>query len=125
MKRFLVTTTAVCISFALIGCGSEDTSEKMSFEIFEQGLTDNGISFEKEEKLASMVGAVEGYGYSTDIDYVEVYKYDTKSDAYSYAKKNNVISFGDWGDLPAIINGELALYNDDTNQVIIDIFTNN
>lgn len=146
MKQILILLMTLCMSLTFTGCNestnntetqgeainsstdnnSEEVPTKDSFNSFEKTLSENGITFDKEEKIAEFVGAVEGYAYSTNNDYIEIYRYDTKSDSYSYAKKNNVITMGSWGDFPAIINGDLALYDDgDISQEIIDIFKNN
>ncbi len=108
---------------------TEETVKLSKFEQFEKGLTDKNIQFEITQKVAAMVGAQEGYGYSfADGTSVEVYLFDTSSDAYKEALENNKINLVDFGfTMDVVFNGDICIYFDgeSTNKVDIqDIFNN-
>ena len=137
MKKFLALCLVLFMLICLTACGSnnptstsnnektqtseivsedktttEETTELSKFEQFEKGLKDNGLQFEITEKMASMVGAKEGYGYLfTDETSVELYLFDTSSDAYKEAKKSNKLNLVDFGiTMDVVFNKDICIY---------------
>lgn len=79
------------------------------FVKMDQVLKGLGINFERKWMFAEAVGAKEGQKYSTTKGTYELYLYDTNSDAYKTAVKNNAMDLG--GTLfPATIKNGFALY---------------
>lgn len=62
-------------------------TEKTKFEQFEAGLDELGIKYEKVTMGADLVGAQEGVKYKLSDGNVELYKFDTSTDAYKTAVK--------------------------------------
>ena len=138
MKKILALCLAICMLVCLVACGgnsnpadtnsnnqtqsnqsstennqsTEETTKLSKFEQFEKGLTDKGIQFEVTQKAATMVGAKEGYGYSfTDETSVEIYLFDTSTDAYKEASKNNKLNLVDFGiTMDVVFNGDICIY---------------
>jgi hypothetical protein len=72
-------------------------------------LDELDVFFQKTWMAAEAIGAKEGYKYATYSGTFELYLYDTGSDAYKAAVKNNAIDLG--GTLfPAIVKNGFALY---------------
>ena len=79
------------------------------FTRLEDTLDDMDVYFEKKWMAAEMIGAKEGYKYATYSGTFELYLFDTVSDAYQAAIKNNAISLS--GTLyPAYIKNGFAIY---------------
>ena len=153
MKKLLALSLAICMLFCLVACGSnnptdtasnsqiqtnenaennkqsENTEKLNKFQQFEKGLTDKNIQFEVTSKAATMVGAKEGYGYSfADETSVEIYLFDTSSDAYKEAFKNNKLNLVDFGiTMDVVFNGDICIYFDGepTNKSDIQTIFNN
>ena len=82
------------------------------FQQFENGLTDKQIGFEIVQKMGSMVGAKEGYGYKfNDETSVELYLFDKTSEAYKDAIKNNKIYVESFGiAMDVVFNDDICIY---------------
>jgi hypothetical protein len=79
------------------------------FTRLDDQLEELDVYFQKTWMAAEAIGAKEGYKYATYSGTFELYLYDTGSDAYKAAVKNNAIDLG--GTLfPAIIKNGFALY---------------
>jgi predicted small lipoprotein YifL len=148
MKKFLTLIFIFAVAVSLTGCGTKsnenntaDTSDKDTtvddstnqafevnkFEQFETALTEKGITYEKNEKTASLVGATEGYGYIfSDGTSVELYLFDMSSNAYKEAKSSKTIKVSVIDmTLPVEINDDIAIYYNGTpaqRDVIEQIF---
>ena len=91
---------------------SNETVQLDKFQQFENGLTDKQIGFEIVQKMGSMVGAKEGYGYKfNDETSVELYLFDKTSDAYKDAIKNNKIYVESFGiAMDVVFNDDICIY---------------
>ncbi len=83
------------IYFAIKGksqdVSAKETSKVITIEDFKRALNENGLTVTNENsKIASLIGATEGYGYTIGNDIIEVYKFDEKSD--TDLTKNNIKS---------------------------------
>jgi hypothetical protein len=79
------------------------------FTRLEDTLDEMDVYFQKNWLAAEMIGAKEGYKYDTYSGTFELYLFDTASDAYQTAIKNNAISLS--GTLyPASIKNGFAIY---------------
>ena len=158
MKKFLAISLAICMLVCLVACrgnsnstdttsnnqtqanenitednkqpeSTEETVKLSKFEQFEKGLTDKNIQFEVNSKSATMVGAKEGYGYSfADDTSVELYLFDTSTDAYKEASKNNKLNLVDFGiTMDVIFNNDICIYfnGEPANKVDIQNIFNN
>ena len=135
MKKLTALLLAICMFVCFAACGSgnnaaetvsnstttetadqtqptEETVTVNKFEQFEAGLTEKNISFEVNKKAATMVGAEEGFGYIfADDTSVELYLFDTSSDAYKEASKNNQLNLSDFGiTMDVVFNGDICMY---------------
>ena len=132
MKKMLTILLIISSIFLLTGCGANNNDEKKDngnnnqpsietkskFEQFESALKEKEISFEKTEKSASMVGAKEGYGYIfSDNNSVELYLFDTSSEAYKKVKSSGHITIEIMEiTMPVDDNkGIVIYYNDDVS----------
>ena len=132
MKKILSLLLITGSIFLLAGCGATTNDgekdngnnnppvveTKSKFEQFESALTEKGITFEKIEKSASMVGAKEGYGYIfNDDSSVELYLFDTSSEAYKKVKSSGHITIEMMEiTMPVDDNkGIVIYYNDDVS----------
>lgn len=132
MKKMLTILLIISSIFLLTGCGANNNDEKKDngnnnqpaietkskFEQFESALKEKEISFEKTEKSASMVGAKEGYGYIfSDNNSVELYLFDTSSDAYKKVKSSGNMTVEIMEiTMPVDYNdGIVIYYNDDVS----------
>lgn len=123
MKKILLLISVILLTG---GCFFE---EKNKFEEFEKGLTEAEIKFEKNEKSADMIGALEGYSYLyNETDYIELYLFDPKSEDFKKVNETEEITVEVVDvSLPVIINDELVLYIDNgisNKEEIIEIFKN-
>ena len=67
------------------------------------------VCFQKNWLAAEMIGAKEGYKYTTYSGSFELYLFDTASDAYQAAIKNKAITLSDTL-FPAFIKDGFAIY---------------
>lgn len=108
---------------------SSETQESSarSLDNIEQYMINAGcLSGDKTEKSAEMVGALKGFGYSNG---VEIYEFDTNSDAYKAVSNGEGIPINGMDGYTVhfdAINGEFGLVfsNDNYDQSIVDTFTN-
>lgn len=136
MKRaaaLLLTYTALCA--ALTGCGSQQEQEDKQeqnvtssvqegpeqtpsgepesagtvFEQYEAGLEAQGISFEKVQMAAEIVGAAEGAKYKIGEGAVELYLFDKAGEAYAAAEEKQALTMEGLGDFPAKVENGMAL----------------
>ena len=146
ITKVLVAFLIICLLFTVfVACDNGDGSHQTSngeqtqpsetlntltkFEQFEKGLSEKNIQFEVNQKAAAMVGAKEGYGYNfSDGTAVEVYIFDTSTDAYKDAYKNNKLILESFGiTMDVIFNGDICIYfkGDPAEKAIItDTFNN-
>ena len=138
LKPILSLLLVVVIALSLVACGSnnatntsdtDNTSTNTSttdipstnnsetvqldkFQQFEKGLSDRQIEFEVIQKMGSMVGAKEGYGYKfNDETSVELYLFDKNSDAYKEAIKTNKLYVESFGiAMNVIFNDDICIY---------------
>ena len=91
---------------------NNETVQLDKFQQFENGLTDKQIEFEIVQKMGSMVGAKEGYGYKfNDETSVELYLFDKASDTYKEAIKNNKIYVESFGiAMDVVFNDDICIY---------------
>ena len=91
---------------------NNETVQLDKFQQFENGLTDKQIEFEIVQKMGSMVGAKEGYGYKfNDETSVELYLFDKTSEAYKDAIKNNKIYVESFGiAMDVVFNDDICIY---------------
>ena len=102
---------------------TEGSVKLNKFEQFEKGLTDNNIQYEVSQKVATMVGASEGYGYTfSDGTSVEIYLFDTSTEAYKAAFSSNKLNLESFGiSMDVIFNGDICIYfnGESTNKAVI------
>lgn len=138
LKTLLAFLLVAAIALSLVACGSnnatntsdtDNTSTNTSttdisstnnsetvqldkFQQFEKGLSDRQIEFEVIQKMGSMVGAKEGYGYKfNDETSVELYLFDKNSDAYKEAIKTNKLYVESFGiAMNVIFNDDICIY---------------
>lgn len=91
---------------------TNDSVKLSKFQQFEKGLTEKQIEYEVNDKMASMVGAKEGYGYVfSDETAVELYLFDKNSDAYKEAIKENKITLESFDmTMDVIFNDDICVY---------------
>ena len=138
LKPILSLLLVVAIALSLVACGSNnatntsdtdntstntpttdipstnnsETVQLDKFQQFEKGLSDRQIEFEVIQKMGSMVGAKEGYGYKfNDETSVELYLFDKNSDAYKEAIKTNKLYVESFGiAMNVIFNDDICIY---------------
>ena len=91
---------------------NSETVKLDKFQQFEKSLSDRQIEFEVVQKIGSMVGAKEGYGYKfNDETSVELYLFDKNSDAYKEAIKTNKLYVESFGiAMNVIFNDDICIY---------------
>jgi hypothetical protein len=137
-KPILVFLLVVVITLSFFACGNNNTTDTNKtdnsstntnttdtssenndeavqlnkFQQFEKGLSNKQIEFEIVQKMGSMVGAKEGYGYKfSDETSVELYLFDKNSDAYKEAIKNNKIYVESLGiAMDVVFNDDICIY---------------
>ena len=106
------TTNSTTDTSSINDIDDEETMQLDKFKQFEKGLSDKQIEFEIVQKIGSMVGAKEGYGYIfNDETSVELYLFDKDSEAYKEAIKNNKIYVESFGiALNVVFNDDICIY---------------
>lgn len=96
---------------------------KDGFAKFEEELAEKAIAYEKINMAADMIGAVEGYAYKIGESKVELYRFDTESDAYKNAESSGkvVLEFFNT-EIDILLNGEFGIINGTPET--IEIFKN-
>ena len=93
------------------------------FEQYEAALDKQGISFEKVQMAAEIVGAAEGAKYKIDGGAVELYLFDTESEAYKTAAEKQALTMQGFGDFPATVEKGMALVVSDLeSEPYLEIF---
>ena len=138
LKTLLALLLVVVMALSFVACGNSNTTDTTDtdnsstnnsttdasstnsnepvqldkFQQFENGLTDKQIGFEIVQKMGSMVGAKEGYGYKfNDETSVELYLFDKASDTYKEAIKNNKIYVESFGiAMDVVFNDDICIY---------------
>ena len=99
LKNIILTIILILSILLLTGCSKEENVEtsskvslkQLSIEDFKNAIKKSGITITNEtNKLATMIGAEEGYGYEINGQSIEIYKFDEKSD--NELTKNNIKS---------------------------------
>ena len=102
-------TAATSKQITPTGKATTEIAFDILFIEFDKKLKDSGTYYQKTWMAAQGIGAKEGYKYDTRSGTFELYLFDTNSDAYKKAVKDNAITLG--GTLyPALIKNGLALY---------------
>lgn len=150
MKRaaaYLLACVALCA--AMTGCGSQQEQEETQqqgaisseqeeqeqmqsevpesagtiFEQYEAGLEAQGISFEKVQMAAEIVGAAEGAKYKIGDGAVELYLFDEAEDAYAQAFEKQSLTMEGFGAFPATVeNGMAIIISDLEEEAYLDIY---
>lgn len=133
LNRIIISSLLV---FVLAGCGSNESSDKTEtpkseektnsnlFAAMESTLKNNGFTItDTIDMAADMVGGESGKKFVTDQGNIEIYKFDTSSDAYKKAKDEGKLTLEGFGDFSVIVNGEYAMLSDDVPSTTIDLFT--
>lgn len=129
LKTLLALLLVAVITLFVVACGNSNTSDTTDstidasstnneavqldkFQQFEKGLSDKQIEFEVVQKMGSMVGAKEGYGYKfNDETSVELYLFDKGSDAYKEATKSNKLYVESFGiAMRVVFNDDICIY---------------
>lgn len=101
---------------------SKDTSvTRTVFEQFEDALEDKNITFQKVTMGAELVGAEQGVKYKLQNENVEIYRFDTSSDAYVEAENTQSLKMEGFGAFEATVVNGYAIVSD--NAELINIFT--
>ena len=93
-KRLLI---IILMTAIISGCSSSNSSSSnngvTSIDEYRERILDAGYTIEQEnEKTASLIGAVEGIGFITDVGNVEIYLFAKNSKVYSEAKKTKKLN---------------------------------
>ena len=101
-NKMIFAILPVAMLLIVTGCGTEKPEDKKkedntpkvsySFNELESDLKSIDPNVQVNEKSAGLVGAIEGYGYILENCSIEVYKFDTNSDQYKKAKKEQKLS---------------------------------
>lgn len=93
------------------------------FEQYEAALEAQGISFEKVQMAAEIVGAAEGAKYKIDGGAVELYCFDVDGEAYKTAEDKQALTMQGFGDFPATVeNGMALIVSDLESEPYLEIF---
>lgn len=88
MKKIIVGLLVVCSCFLLTGC----VNNGLTVNNFENMLKENNITFEKIENENPREGLKKEYNYYfNDDSMLKLFVFDTNSDLYKQAKKDNMI----------------------------------
>lgn len=101
----------------------EDTKD--AFTQFEDALKEKGIDYEKNVTAAEMIGAEQGMKFKIGDGAVELYRFDTGSDAYTKAEETQSIYLEGFGAFPATVKDGLAMTISDLEEAeYTEIFDN-
>lgn len=107
----------------------EQTEAADPFTQFKDELTNRGIDYETVVTAAEMIGAEQGMKFKIGEGTVELYRFDTESDAYTKAEETQSIYLEGFGAFPATVKDSLAmtisdLEEDDYMEIFSDITGN-
>lgn len=150
MKRaaaYLLACVVLCAAMA--GCGSQQEQEETQqqgavsseqgeqeqmpsevpesvgtvFEQYEAGLEGEGISYERVQMAAEIVGATEGVKYKIGDGAVELYLFDEADEAYAQVLEKQSLTMEGFGAFPATVeNGMAIIVSDLEEETYLDIF---
>lgn len=134
MRKLITILLVATLSIGSAACGSKNEEPKKETTqtkakkitlstIEEKMLADGVISDGKIPVAAAMIGAEEGFKYKDDG--VEVYRFDTASEAYAAAVESNTViveGFNMVLDVAAIKDGFVLIFTNDSNRKVIDSF---
>lgn len=93
------------------------------FEQYEAGLDAQGISYEKVQMAAEIVGADQGMKYKIGDGAVELYIFDESGEAYAKAFEKQALTMEGFGDFQATVeNGMAVIVSDLEAETYLDIF---
>lgn len=122
MKKVII---SILLCILLCSCGSENsninvaeqseqqTPTKTKFEQFEEGLDALNLEYTTVTMVAELLGATQGIKYKVFDWNIELYRFDTESQAYISAFENKAVHLEGFGSFPAMFNGEMALLKND------------
>ncbi len=129
MKKIMTILFAGLICLSLTGCGSEnkttidnkdndtniseDTNSLTSIDDFEKEVKNLGITYTKTDMVATYINAESGIKLVNGDYKLEIYKFDSSTDAYKNAEKNQKVTMEGFGDFDAIVKNGYALMIDD------------
>lgn len=99
LKNIILIIIFILGIFILTGCSNDESMKtssqvsmkQVSIEDFKNSLQKSGLAITKESnKLATMIGAEEGYGYEINGEDIEIYRFNEKSN--EELAKNNIKS---------------------------------
>lgn len=114
LKNIILTIILILSILLLTGCSKEEnvktsskvTLKQLSIENFKNELQKSGVTITNEtNKLATMIGAEEGYGYEINGQIIEIYKFDEKSDNeltksnIKSAKEKGIVTMPDFNNI--------------------------
>lgn len=99
---------------------SESATKPTVFQQFEAALTEKNLTFEKVTMAAELIGAEQGVKYKLQDENVEIYRFDTSSDAYLEAEKTQSLKMEGFGAFEATVVNGYAINSD--NLELINIF---
>lgn len=95
---------------------TSETAAKTVFELFEDELSKENVSYEKVWLAGEMVGATEAYRYKIGEGCVELYLFDPESDKYKSVEESQTVSLDEqWQFTVKAVNGA-ALYVSDLDK---------
>ena len=140
----------VCIALLftmLLGCSSETSQEQISdnniadetqqtentdqieekndedlFSLMETQLNALYPISEKITMAAEYIGGIEGIKFKTENFNVEIYKFDTSSEAYKLALDEGKLNLEGFGQFDCVINGEYAMSTSNLPEDVIELF---
>ncbi len=126
MKRILSFSLVTLLVFALVACGSQSGSDKKeyTFAEFQAALGEKVTMESVTEKMADMIGAVEGVGFFVDGKSFELYQFDDSSkikDAEDGKFKFTIQSYGTF-EMNSVVNGNFVLLYYDADDAVISAF---
>ena len=102
----------------------EQTEATDPFTGFKDELTNRGIEYETVVTAAEMVGAEQGMKFKIGEGTVELYRFDTESDAYTKAEETQSIYLEGFGAFPATVKDGLAMTISDLEEAdYMEIFS--
>ncbi len=102
----------------------KNNQNKNVFDVFEDMLNKNGITFEKVQMASSLIGAEQGIKYKIEEGKIELYKFDKSSEAYIKAESNQTIIL-EIGTFDAVVeNGMAIIITGLEEDIYLDFFRN-